>query len=360
MIKHGNATLLSRLLPTILSFIAVLCVAQFVGCGDVSKESPEIKPGYYHGEYEGMTPQGAAFLACGTGGRLDRIFEDGTLANIPLPVGDKTLTSLLVGGDITLVGGESGALAFSRDGEEFELSTGLGNEQITGLAQFNGKYYACTYSGKIFSSVDGASWETDKRLIDKPLAAVAANSSYILAVTGDTDIFRSEDGVEWDSWNYNEFYDGLTKKLSFSNLVCRGETFYLLGYPPETPEYPTIMFSSDGDMESWREIVSIELNKRSPYEFYPLTVFSVSSFGDYLLAACDRGRILTYTDCPSCNTIAEVSDSDLRCVAVSDGDAIFAAGENFEFSKNSSIDIPGNRNHIVVSIARALNFGQMT
>ena len=117
-------------------------------------------------------------------------FEDG-IENIPLPVGDKALTKVLITEDLTLVGGESGALVYSRDGKEFKSSKGVGNEHLLGFTQFKGKYYACTYSGIILSSSDGVSWKADKKLSDKPLIAIAASSSYLMAITEDTDIFKS-------------------------------------------------------------------------------------------------------------------------------------------------------------------------
>ena len=339
MVLYGKKTLLSRFVSAILCLFVPLCLVLLAGCEEDNTAWPsEIKPGYYHSQYEGSTDKGAAFLVCGTGGRLDRVFEDGTLENVPLPVGDKDLTNVLISGDITLVGGLSGGLAFSRDGKVFEASKGADNAHITGLAQFNGKYYACTYSGKILSSADGVTWKTSKNLTDKPLIAIAADDSYIVAITDDTDIFKSADDSSWDSWNYNERYDGLSEKLSFQNLMCTESRFYCLGYPVDNPSTPTVMFSFDGG-ESWMNVVSQEINNRSPYEFYPLAVRSVSNFGDNLLAACDRGRVLIFSDCPSCNMVMNVLNVDLHCIAVCGSDAVLVAGEDFEFSVLSKKDI---------------------
>lgn len=295
-----------------------------------SLSSLELKSGYHDAEYEGMTDKGAAFLVCGTDGRLDRIFEDGTVENIPLPVGNKALTKVLITDDLTLVGGESGALVYSRDGKEFKPSKGVGEEHILGLAQFKGKYYACTYSGKILSSSDGLSWGVDKKLSDKPLIAIAANSSYLMAITEDTDIFKSEDGADWDMQNYNTVYKDLAELQSFRNIVNLGENMYVLGSSYENPSDPSVMFSSDGG-EIWIYVDSMRINNRPPEEFYPLNIYSVRFLGNELLAACDRGRLLTFTDCPSCNTIADISNRDLRCIAVSDN-FVLAAGDDFEFS----------------------------
>jgi len=303
-----------------------------VGCDDStsSLSSLELKSGYHDAEYEGMTDKGATFLACGTNGRLDRIFENGTVENIPLPVGDKALTKVLITEDLTLVGGESGALVYSRGGKKFKPTKGVGEEHILGLTQFKGKYYACTYNGKILSSSDGVSWGVDKKLSDKPLTGIAANSYYLMAITEDTDIYKSEDGADWDMQNYNTVYKDLAELQSFHNIVNLEENMYVLGQQYENPSAPSVMFSSDGG-DIWIYVNSMEINNRPPEEFFPLTIYSVRFFGNELLAACDRGRLLTFTDCPTCNAIADISNVDLRCIAVS-GDSILAAGDDFEFS----------------------------
>ena len=92
---------------------------------------------------------------------------------------------------------------------------------------------------------------------------------------------------------------------------------YVLGRSYENPNDPSVMFSSDGG-DIWIYVDSMEINNRPPEEFYPLTIYSVRFFGNELLAACDGGRLLAFTDCPSCNTIADISNVDLRCIAVSE------------------------------------------
>ncbi|GHU49395.1 hypothetical protein FACS1894127_2500 [Clostridia bacterium] len=296
----------------------------------------EMTPGYYQAEYEGNTNNGAAFLACGTGGRMDRIFEDGMVESVSLPVGDKNLTSLLIGDGVTLVGGFSGALAYSFNGEEFHEASGVGNENITGLVQFKEKYYACTNSGNVLSSADGVSWSVGERVTNKQILGIAAVKDYIIAITEDTDILKSKDGVSWDTQNYNADYYGLAEQQSFRNIVNLDRIVYILGRSLENPDAPAVMYTNDAD--SWMYVASMELNNRPPEEFYPLTIYSVRFFGDLILAACDRGRVLAFTDCPSCNEIMDVNSVDLRCVAVS-GDIVLVAGDDFEFSVLSAEDL---------------------
>ena len=331
MEKTGKKKIPRKIISAILCVLTVICIVPLVGCNNnETAEPPEVKPGYSHAVYERTAEKGASFLVCGTGGRLDRIFEDGTVENIPLPVGDKNLTAVLVGEEITLVGGEEGALVYSRDGKKFELSSGAENEYILGLAQFNGKYFACTFSGKILSSDDGVSWEAGSPMADKPIIAIAAAGSCLLAITEDTNIFKSEDGVNWDSQNYNEVYDGLAEKQSFLNMVNLNQRIFILGHPDGDRETPSVMHSDDGG-ELWRYVSSSKINDLIPEEFYPLTTYSVAYFGGVMLAACDRGRILIYTDCPSCNELMETENADLRCIAVSEK-SVLVAGDNFDFT----------------------------
>ena len=278
---------------------------------------------------EGESEQGSSFLVCGTQGRLDRIFADGTLENIPLPVGEKNLTSILKGDGIILVGGES-ALVYSQDGKEFVAAKGAGKEYILGMTQFKGSYYACTYGGNILSSEDGMSWAVAEKLTDKPLIGIAAEDEYIMAITNDTDIFKSTEGTDWALQNYNELYKGVAEPLSFIDLLNPENSFIVLGQSEEAPDKPVVMFSYDAG-ETWRDSSLVQINKQPSEEFYPIVIHSVRLFEGEMIAACDGGRILTFSDCPTCSIISEAAGgADLRCIEVY-GDALLVAGSDFQY-----------------------------
>lgn len=300
------------------------------GCGDrAAVQTQKMAPGYYDAEFEGTSAKGDAFLACGTGGRLDRIFEDGSQENIPLSVDGNDLTDVLIDGELTLVCGAEGTIVFCRNGGEFQAASGTGREHIMGLAQFKGSYYACTYSGEILMSDDGESWKTSIQLSEKPLIAIKADSTYLMAISEDTDIYKTKDGENWDHENYNKVYDGYAPQQIFHNMENYLETFTIIGSQADNPEAPAVMSSSNGG-EVWSVQGSKEINGRPPEDYYPLTINALSFFDDMLLAACDKGRILTLTDCPSCDTITEAADGDLHCIAVSK-DKVLAAGSGFAF-----------------------------
>ena len=286
-------------------------------------------PGYYSAVYAGENEYGAIFLLGGTDGRLDRVFEDGTVENIPLPVEGRDLTTVFVRPEIILVGGYSGALVYSRDGKVFEHGFGVGDFNILDITAFQGKYYASTTCGAVLSSADGVSWVVAAQLSGKPLISIAAASRHILAITGDTDIFNSVDGENWEHQNYNRVYYGLAPELSFRGLVNLYGSFILTAYQPEEPGTPVIMDSRSGG-EVWSNIPIRKINERPAFEFYPLTVNAVINFWDDLLVACDNGKILTLDSCATCHQLTEVSSFNLHSIAVSEN-IIIIAGDNFEF-----------------------------
>lgn len=299
--------------------------------------------GYTSTIFEGESEKGSSFLACGTGGRLDRIFADGTLESVPLPVGDKSLTCILKGDNgTTLVGGLYGTLVYSQDGKEFQLSDGVEGEHISGITQFKGEYYACTFGGNILSSKDGVSWATVKRMIDKPLIGIAADDNYIMAVTKETDVFVSTDGKDWDLQNYNEVYGVLAERLSFSGLLSIDGSFIILGRPEERPDEPTVLFSVDAGV-TWMNSTITKINGQPLEEACPLTINSLRSFEGEMLSACDGGRILTLTSCTTCNVISDASNAaDLRCMEIY-GNTILVAGTDFEFEILDANDFRQNK-----------------
>jgi rhodanese-related sulfurtransferase/predicted small secreted protein len=321
--------------------LAIMMIAPLAGCNDVSGVGIDAadastvadfmsQVGYTDADYEDSSEKGAVFLACGTGGRLDRIYEDGTVENIPLPIGEKHLTNLLISKNITFAAGLEGTLVYSQNGTDFQQAQGVGNEHLLGLAQLNSSYYAVTYSGKILSSKDGVTWQTSAELTDKPLISIAASETYLMAVTNDSDIYKSTDGITWTHQNYNEAYRGLSQEQSFTKILNLEETFVILGSPLESPDMPTVMFSYDVG-ETWSFSTLREINARPPEDFYPIAVNDVQFYSGELLAACNQGRMLTFTDCPTCNLITDAESTvDLRAMAIHE-DALLIVGDDFHY-----------------------------
>lgn len=284
--------------------------------------------GYTFVEYQGKGERGDMFLACGTDGRLDRIFEDGTVENIPLET-DADFTKILVSLDITLISGRSGTLFYSKDSVSFSSCGKITKSDILSLAQFKDKFYACASDGSLFVSKDGISWKQSKKLTNKPIIAMDSNDVYCMAITEDTDIFITEDGEDWKLENYNSVYAEFYEKYAFTNLINLGPTFFVLGFPVENPDYPHIMYSDSGG-EVWMFKTLDQINDEELEAYLPMRINSVCVFGGELMGVCNDGRVLTITSCAECNQIMDSLNSDLRGIALSD-DKMLVAGDDYQF-----------------------------
>ena len=320
------------------------------GCGATHNEdlvkayknlASDYRSGYKNAIFEGAGQGGESFLACGTNGRLDRIYADKTVENIPIDVDGKELTQIYTDSNITLVSGLSGVLLYSRDNREFSPCSGINDASITGLTNFKGAYYACTLDGSILKSSDGISWKLNANLIEKSLIAIASNENNLMAITSDTDIFVTEDAENWTSENFNKTYEGLYEKYTFTNLVTVDYPFYILGYSTENPDTPLVIYS-DSAGEVWLFESFTEINKMPIDEHLPLRLNSLTyCFEGQALAPCNNGRVFTLTTCFKCHLISDVADVDLRAISVGDN-TMLAVGDDFEFVVLTSASLRQN------------------
>jgi len=330
--RKGTTTIQKKFRNLVTYLLCVTCMLSvaifFVGCDN---QTTELTPGYHYAAYEGKTEKGESFLACGTGGRLDRIYSDKTSEPIPLPGVDTDLTHILIGQGLALVGGQAGTLLYGRDGAGFTPCEKFTKADIVGLTFFHNQYFAATRDGIVYSSADGVSWTKAAGLSGKNIVGMAATADSISAVTAETDIFISPDGVEWTSQNYNKTYDGLVDdKYVFTNIVDSGSSLIILGNPVGNPDSPTIMHTENGG-ETWSFIVLGEINYTPPEEFYPMSANFLVPFAGQTFLACNKGRILLVSDCFQCHTIFDVMKEDLRGLAAGEGH-LLAVGDNFEFA----------------------------
>ena len=325
-----------------LLFIALifLIVTYVVGsnndASDADYDANYYGYGYLSSAYEGLTDNGEAYLLCGSGGRIDRVYADGGIENMTSPL-DSVLTSVLVAADITLISGASGVLMYSLDGKTFELCKKVTKSDILDLTEFQNMYFACTRDGSVLVSGDGISWRKQSAFADNAIISIASNEEYLFAITAETDIMISQDGQNWTEQNFNDEYDGYYPKYVFTKLVNLGPSFFILGYSAEAPGLPLIMFS-DSAGEVWLFKTLAEINDKPPEAFYPLSVNHIGVFDDQLVAACSGGLLLTVTDCPTCNTVSNTSNADLYTMSLS-GKHLVVAGEDFQFAVLNSFDL---------------------
>ncbi|MDR0570982.1 MAG: rhodanese-like domain-containing protein [Clostridiales Family XIII bacterium] len=292
--------------------------------------------GYLSSEYVGNAAGEDVFLACGTGGRLDRIYQDGRTENVPTGV-DADLTRVFKSDGALIVAGASGTILYSGDGESFEKCEVPLNSDILGLARFNGVYYACAADGSVIASKDGRAWEQGKRPVKRPIISIAANDAYLMAVTAEGDVIVSQDGEEWNVQNFNEYYKGYYDEYVFVNLVNLGPTFFVLAYVAADPGVPAIMFTDSGG-EIWQFKALSEIDDKDPAEYFPLRINYIGVFESQLMAVCDGGRLLTVTECSVCNTISQVSGADLYAMALSD-ENLLTVGRGFEYAVLKNRDL---------------------
>ena len=331
--------IISILIPVLVCFTIILssCAINSSGKDESVLPGSEIKKneiieksdGYVSVAVEDPSPVGGSFLTCGTKGRLDRIFADGTIENIPLDTG-ADLTQVLVGPDITLVSGYAGTLLYSKDGQNFSPCEGIDKTDILGLAFFDGKYYACTSGGSILESADGLSWRRNAKLGSEAIISMSAGGEYMMAVTTETDIHISSDGINWDSQNFNIVFNGYYDKFVFEKMECIGETLVILGYPLEYPDIPLVMYSDNGG-ELWMFYSLAEINDQEMQDFTPLRVNSVCMFDEEIMGACNKGRILALASCETCNLLMTTTNPDFRSITAT-GERMAVVGDDYAFA----------------------------
>lgn len=314
-------------------FTALLCYilicALLTGCDpEELKQVTNLASGYTSVAYIGKTSEIESFLACGTGGRLDKINSDKSVENIPVGI-DKDLLQVAIWSDITLVCGRQGTLLYSQDSKTFSQCKLPTKADILGIARFRSMFFACTVDGTILESDDAITWRKTSGLTNsKPILSIAANDDYIMAITADTDIYLSKDGVEWIAQNFNDIYDGYYEKYIFTKIVNMG-SFFILGYAKDDPGSPIAIYSDSGG-EVWMFVTLNEINDQDPSTFMPMKYNAICPFNQQMLAACDNGRILILDSCSKCHKIETVSDVELRGAA-NGSDYALVVGGDFKF-----------------------------
>ena len=280
------------------------------------------KQGYLSVAYDGE-----AFLAVGTNGRLDKIYADKSLKNIPVPTKNDLLKVFSESG-ITLISGTGGVILYSADGENFNaIETGV-SSTIYDITFFKGKYYACMDNGRILSSGDGVNCEQQRLETDNDIISIASNGKILMAVTSESDIVTSEDGMNWSIDNFNKTYEGYYDPYVFTGIRNIGDSFFVIGRMLENPDIPYVMVSDTGEVWIQKPLTDIKgIDTEKPASI------SINAIGydiDQLLAACDGGRILTISECYACNKIDQYAEVDLKDLALG-ADKLIIVGDDYVF-----------------------------
>ena len=279
--------------------------------------------GYLAVEYERDS-----FLAVGTNGRLDRISLDKQIQRIAI-LTTENLLNIFVDEEITLICGTGGTILYSFDGKSFLTAKTETTEMIYDIAIFKDQYLACSAQGVILISDDGMTWKKQQLATTNNIISIEATDNLIMAVTAESDIITSADGLNWHIDNFNKTYDGYNEAYRFTGIKSMGDTFSVFGQTSQDLNIPFIMdTSTDGSI--WASKPLAEISGLNPDGPYSIRINAVKSSLDQILVACNKGRILTVTDCYSCNKIDKYLDVDLNDLAFGNNKLIIV-GDAFSF-----------------------------
>ncbi len=159
-----------------------------------------------------------------TNANVDLIYNDGTVKNMSDIkkkdiVGNKNINNIFFDGDLAYVACGFGIVVFDLKKEEVKDTYYIGNQgdavNVTDIAFFNGKIYACTDDGMYYAALDAqnlanyASWHFDNSLIHPHLAYNAMevfNGKLYLNYDGgfNADTLFVFDGSHWGYSRKNE------------------------------------------------------------------------------------------------------------------------------------------------------------
>ena len=290
---------------------------------DAGPEPTDQKSGYLAAAFDGEY-----FYAAGTGGRLERISDDGRVEALDVPVKEDILC-LLAGEDGTLLAGtEGGNALLYQDGEMTSCFTGVA-APIYGLAEFQGRYYAAMGGGYILGSERGNAWQASQRFSEEAICGIASTPSMVLAITAQGDLIQSSDGRKWETSNFNETYEGYYDPLIFRSIRSLGSSVFLAAQYRDELGEPFVASTQDGKLWLQKPLSKISGDiEEGPLDLY---INAIGANLDQILAVCNGGDLLTITECSTCNTMNHVMEGDIYDLAF-DGENLLVVGEDYEFA----------------------------
>ncbi|WRS26933.1 rhodanese-like domain-containing protein [Oscillospiraceae bacterium MB08-C2-2] len=260
------------------------------------------------GTYYSAAFDGTFFWAAGSGGRLTRIDEN-NIAENQKSFTDQDLKGMWSGDGKILVCGDNGTILYSADGKDFSLINTDSKEDLNSATSFNNTFFIGGSRGTILSSSEGTTWSQIQLPVQNDIISIEANDEMIMAITKETDYFISTDGVTWSWKNYNEYYEGYADLCIFNSLENMGDTFFVVGQMKDDPDRPFVMYTESGEIWFYKPLT--EINGTDPSTLFPLNINSLGFNLDQIIAACNKGRLLTITNCAECNKMDEYTQQDL-------------------------------------------------
>ena len=276
--------------------------------------------------YTSAAVLGDGFIACGTGGRVDRIAIDGTVTTLASGT-DVRLNSVFTAGETVLIAGEGGTLLRSDDaGAAFRPVDCGATGDLNGAIEYRDAVYAAGEGGLIYRQ-SAAGWEHLQMASDHEIVSLTVTDRRIVAVTAETDVYCSEDGESWAYRNFNDFYAGRYPAYVFTGAAGAGETFYVLGYQADNPGLPMLAFSETG--QAWTQKELTKINDEPVTGEEGIRIHAIAFNVDQIVGVLDGGRILSITECSVCNEEMQLDEQkDLRATAVQEA-GVLVCGEDF-------------------------------
>ncbi len=327
MIEKGKIS--KRPVYTVVAVLfTAIILCGFAGAGRIfAAVKPQAAETAVSPGYRAVCYDGAVFIAVGAGGRIDRIEPDKTMTSLPA-VTKECLNGAASSKGIDVAVGDGGVILRAKDGSDFKKVKSGTTRSLYGVTVFNGSFWAAGASGTLLCSSDGEHWKSVSTGVKNKFLSIAANEKMCMAVTGEGQILMSSDGRKWNVLDYNTFYKGYSEPCSFRSVRACEDAFFVAGEYQNHPEIPAILSSETGEI--WNEHIFSRINEKPAEEYYPLVVNAVIVDWDQLIAACSGGKLLTVTECITCNELDILCEQSINDLVSADG-FLALVGDNFWF-----------------------------
>lgn len=299
--------------------------------GQPNSASPE-KPSVEQEGYRAVCDAGTAYIAVGTGGRIDRINRDKTVTGLP-SVTTACLNDVISANGTDVAVGDGGVILFAQNGGDFKAANRVTQKSLYGVASFHGIFWAAGADGVLLSSSDGKQWELKDSGTKNNILSISANDRMCIAVTREGQILMSTDSTKWNVTDYNVLYQGYSELCWFGGVRACGDAFIIFGEYQRFPGSPAILSSDTGEV--WRECAVNQINGKPSEEFFPLNVNAVTVDWDQLVVACGEGKLLTVTDCSECHKLDILGSQNINDLASANG-YLALVGNDFWFDVRKS------------------------
>lgn len=252
-----------------------------------------------------------------TGGRFVAVGQSGTLQTsvnglnwTKADVGYGELNCVAGSGNRIVVGGDTGRIAVTDDGNKWKTYDLKSNWDIEGMVWDGRRFVAAGsdnvnweyYTGLILTSYDGHVWTETASGISEPLSSIAWNGSRYVTIGYDGGIFTSDDGYSWqEAITGNEYY--------INDIIWSGRQFVAVG------ENGAVLRSQDG------------INWTLGNCGYDIFLSGVMWNGREYFAVCYGGIILRSKDAVTWKAVRSGATSDLAGVA-GNGEVYIIVGDN--------------------------------